>query len=689
MQRLTTLQMPRFALWLLVGLMMACLLAPLALYAQDALNLPADLFILNNNGVVQRYGTGAAGVSDVTPGDIFVVDFGVAPDGDLIAYRTESSINVISMMNLIEPRIIEREADVPPYRGRGETISWSPDQNAIAYTTTYGARVFLALGDVAAYADLREGLFVDLDWSPDGRFLAAQTDAGVWWIYRRDATTLTLTSVIPAANGMTWVAGEQIIFAPPEGGLLLMNLDLANQQTVILEDTWDYYLPALNAADELVFFARDKADEATPQGYGRLQGLQRGAAEVLSLSETPVLTTNLRWAPGGTLLIAFDGGVVALYDPISGQGFPLPVSDAVAYTWGRFDAQAFFEPQPITPVVDPTQEIVPDVEVSTVQAVTGVQLSEDAFFLAYGEFNVGQLWRLPANGSPAVPLTGIPSGVSEYTVSPDLSSIIYVSEGQLWLLTLATARAIPLTVLEGVGFATPAISPDGQTIAYSDGGIRLISAAGEDARILLGNTDDVAAPAFFGEPQFSPDGTQLLVSELLPGTNGVHGVLTIADGSYQRLETDYGARALWLTDGSIISYGYTPQDTPPPQQSIVRFATGAFTTPETIYQLASSTRIETIVESVRGEIRLITQAAEAAPQMIDVAYATGAEATITTLPQISAARLSYDGGFVAGYLNQVEVNGIRQGALTLYNANTEEQVLLATPTSVWQFQWAR
>lgn len=659
--------------------------------AQDALNLPADLYVLLNTGVVQRYGLGAAGVAEVTPADAFVVDFGVAPDGDQIAYRTESSINVISISGALEPRIIERQADVPPYRGRGDTIAWSPDSSAIAYTTTYGARVFFNLGDVAAYADLRDGLFLDLDWSPDSRFLAAESDAGVWWIYRREASNLTLTSIITATNGIAWVSGNQIVFAPPEGGLILMALDEANAQSAILDTGWEYALPALNAQDELVFFARDVEDEATPAGYGRMQSIARGAFDVIARSETPVQTTGLRWAPGGALLTAFDGGALALFDPVSGAGFTLPVRDAVAYSWGRFNPASFFATQP-APLVATVLTPTPDVAVApnSITAVAGVMLPNDAFFLAFGEFNAPQVWRLPADGSPAIPVTAAPGGVGEYAIAPDLSALVYVSEGQLWLYSLLNQRVIPFTPLVSVGIVAPTFSPDAQQIAYTDGGIRAIDVAGGEPRSILLDTPDAEQPSFFGEPQFSPNGTKLLVSELLPGTNGVHGVVDLTDGSYTRLETDYGVRALWLSDGSIISFGVTPLGGTGAEQSIVRFPPDDLSAAEPIYTLTSSTRIETITESVLGEIRLIARdGAGGAPNMIDVAFVNGEQAVITRLPTILAPQLSFDGGFVGGYLTQSDVEGIVQGPLTIFNANNGEQTLLGSPTSVWGFQWAR
>jgi hypothetical protein len=195
---------------------------------------------------------------------------------------------------------------------------------------------------------------------------------------------------------------------------------------------------------------------------------------------------------------------------------------------------------------------------------------------------------------------------------------------------------------------------------------------------------------FYGEPKFSPDGTLLLVSELRPGVNGVHGVMTLDGGNYQMLETDYGARALWLSDSSIVSYGYTPQTAPAGEQLIVRFLPGVYDAAETVYSLPSDRRIETLIEGILGEIRLVVRTGEnAPPEMIDVAYGSGDQATITALPPLVAPRLSYDGAYVAGYLSLTEINGIRQGPLTIFSAETGMQGLLGTPGSVWAFQWAR
>ena len=50
--------------------------------AQEALELPADLFVLLNDGRIQRYGVGASGVRTVTPEGAYIIDFGVDSLGE-------------------------------------------------------------------------------------------------------------------------------------------------------------------------------------------------------------------------------------------------------------------------------------------------------------------------------------------------------------------------------------------------------------------------------------------------------------------------------------------------------------------------------------------------------------------------------------------------------------------------------
>ncbi|MBK8023336.1 MAG: hypothetical protein IPK19_18370 [Chloroflexi bacterium] len=150
--------------------------------AQDALDLPADLYVLLNDGRIERYGVGAGGVAGASPSDLFVLDFGVDPSGTRIAFRSE---NGLFLLDQTVPGggaipVEGASADVPPFRGRGDTIAWSPSGDAIAYTTTYGARVYFSDAGTPVFLDLREAAFRQLSWSPGGRFLAAESESEGW-----------------------------------------------------------------------------------------------------------------------------------------------------------------------------------------------------------------------------------------------------------------------------------------------------------------------------------------------------------------------------------------------------------------------------------------------------------------------------------------------------------------------------
>src|SRR5664279_1885958 len=139
--------------WMITVLMVFAL----GVQAQEGLNLPADLYVLLNDGQIQRYGVGAAGVVSLTPPGIFIVDFGVDSLGQQIAFRTEGGLYTINVASGGDPQQIEgASADVPPYRGSGDTIAWSPNGDAIAYTTTYGARVYFNTTASPVFIDLRE-----------------------------------------------------------------------------------------------------------------------------------------------------------------------------------------------------------------------------------------------------------------------------------------------------------------------------------------------------------------------------------------------------------------------------------------------------------------------------------------------------------------------------------------------------
>jgi hypothetical protein len=70
--------MKRWLVWIIIALFATPLAAQ-----EDALNLPAALFVLSNEGQISRYGLGAEGVRTVTPEDSFIIDWAVKWNNNL------------------------------------------------------------------------------------------------------------------------------------------------------------------------------------------------------------------------------------------------------------------------------------------------------------------------------------------------------------------------------------------------------------------------------------------------------------------------------------------------------------------------------------------------------------------------------------------------------------------------------
>ncbi len=705
-------------------IMLMCLTFALPTSAQDGLNLPADLYVLVNNGQIQRYGVGTSGVTNLTPDSLFIIDFGVDGLGERIAFRTESGLFVINVANGGQTQQIEgAAADVPPYRGSGKTIAWSPNGDAIGYTTTYGARVYFDTGGTAGFVDLKEGIFKSLSWSPGGRFLAAETASAtsevdsVWWIYRRDGYNLALTSVIPSSVGTAWVSDGEIVFAPAEGGLRLMNLDQANAQAVLLDDSVVYRLPALNAQDALVFFGRDPNDEDVPAGYGRLLRLARGAQQLETIGEVPISLSGLRWTPGGSLLVAFQGGVIALYDPSTGLGFPLPIENVVAYAWGPVSASIPSAPPtdfPALPTDAPAAVLtVPPTDIPTelptdlpptpalealaptavpVNSVSTLNLSADSFFLAPDTRGIVQVWKLRAGGTPPQPFTRSGSDVNEFAASPDGNRVAYVVDAELWL-QVATDQPKLLARINSFAPVEADFSADSAQLVYVDerNGIWLNVLEENAPQLIRANASET-----YHRPQFSPDGTHLLLDVYGDAGVGVSmGVFDIAARDLVTLppaspDDQRPVQTHWLRDGRI----YTTVDS----GTTTALAPGFYIFDAAVPQadprwiaLPNDANVRASTEAVSGTLRalLASSTSSFAPlQVVDFDLANGETTSILDVGSLIAPQLSPDGRFVSGYASLTEIDGVRQGAITVVDLQTGGRFQLSSPETGWNFRWA-
>lgn len=679
-------------------------------WAQPIAATPSHLYVLMNSGQIEQLTLGAQVVEPITTTDTFILDFGVDALGERIAYRTEGGLFSLTLANNTT-RLIESEgSSLPAYRGRGATIAWSPGGDAIAYTTLAGARVYFETDAAPSFVNLSEGVFLHLSWSPGGRFLAGEAEGNIWWIYRREGTTLTLTSVITSSIGTAWVSDSEIVFAPEEGGLRLMSLDQANAQAVLLDESVQYRLPMLAADDRLLFFGRALNDPALPDGFGRLLGLARGASSVETLGVVPIALANLRWVPGGSLLIAFQGGALALLEPTTGEVLTLPFNGAVAFDWGPLvitSAGLPGQPTAIPPTeAPPTPEITDVVETPTetavsqpIQSVTGVQTSREAFFVAPDDRGVAQVWWLPASGQPAARFTGAPAGVSEYDVTPDGRRVVYISDGGLWLQRFETSQPLLLAQVSGLSSITPDISADGTQVAYAlenaaggpapVGGIWLAPTGGGEPRRVLPNVT-TGDTRLYSRPQFSPDGRLLLVDAYLSNGGVVNAVFDLQAGTTVEAPLtspdDISAlSARWLSDGRFLLYRDANSGSTLEAGFYIYSAGAPGASTSQWLPLNEGDLVLSVVEPTPGQLRAVLGDAAGALRVVDILF--GQQAVVRTLDNLGAPRLSPDGLYVAGLVDTAGGESLT-GRLLIIDLGAGTQYSLSNPPAVTRFRWA-
>jgi len=629
--------------------------------AQDGQDLPTELYILLNTGEVQQIGLGTAGIQTVTPPDLFILDFTIAPDNVTLTYRTEEGLFLQNMFaENAEPTPLDGiDADIPPLRGRGQTMAWSPLGDALAYTTAFGARIYFDADEAPIYTNIPISPVLDLVWSLDGTYLAAEAENNVWWIYRRNGTQMDLASAIPSSIGFAWADDSRLIFAPLDGGLFLIDLGNANQQSQLADASNLYRLPYVREDGTITVFTKspDLQDVAEDQYFYQRLELTNNTASVASTGQQLVDISGVNWAPQGDFLIFFQNGGVGIVFPEFGARFEIPVEDSVAFAWGV--------PRP--------------------PSATGFAMTYGGYFLSPDGLGIQQVWQLPRNGLPAIQLTVSDTDVTAYGVN-NTGDVIAYTDGDLLLRITVDANGNPSEPQEWAEIDDAihdfAFSPDDQTLIYASPseGILSLSIDSIEPAILIPNVDNT----IYVNPQFARNVNALMVTKI---TDNTRELFMYDFGSSDLLFLGTYEIGEWLTDGRVVVY----------RDITLAIALDSFYEVFVIDPNALESAILTplriaglhVLDSQEMEadvIRVLLGNNNAFVRnplnLVEVTISEGEPNDIIALPFMIDPRLSPDGGFIAGLTQP-------NGALIVYNIEQNQAFTLANSGQISQFQWAK
>jgi Tol biopolymer transport system component/imidazolonepropionase-like amidohydrolase len=464
-------------------------------------------------------------------------------------------------------------SELPVTQGTNFAIRLSPNAEFIAMDLQ-GALFVLPTGGGEARR-LTDGSGDDRlpAWHPGGERLAFQSFRdGSWQIWTIDANGRNLRQLTRGradAREPVWKSdGQRIVYASDRAGNFdLWELDVeTGSERALTNDPADDYLPSAGHGNELLFVS----DRGKRAGIWRL---------------SPDGAESLVWEPPTGVVsgagMGANGSQLAVVVPIESIGFPsaarhaLVVVDATSGDQRVLSAAAEdvfpFTPQwrdestllytadgvpRMRPLAADSAQDIPfeamleykrasyarrsalranDTPQSALGIQTPVEISGDRILFTA----LGDLWQRDGAGK-LQRLTDDVFVERDLSVSADGQQLAFISDRdgsmRVWSRDLSTGAEAPLGEDSGVRF--PALSPDGQWLAYlkvgprgtQDFTLRVLALASGEARRLK------SAPGLWPETlAWSADGSALIVTALISGSE------RIRDGRNRLLRIDVGA----------------------------------------------------------------------------------------------------------------------------------------------------